>query len=494
MDHPFIFRPGTMDEEIFHSVVTHNEYRLPDTLQAEDIIVDIGAHIGSFCYAALRRGSEHVYGFEPVPGNYECAVRNLQAFGDYVHLYNKAIWRSDREGVKLRLTPSDNLANTAGGSVIWAHGQEEVSAVAFDDVLRDITADGRKRVKMLKIDCEGAEFPILLTSHMLQLIDHIYGEFHEMGGEYDNLVMHDHVRVPGFNRFTIVELTDVLQRSGFNVVSARYGESNFGFFFASREQNSGIAVMSPVQIDLGDSKVYSPYPSNGLSDTVVPPWEVAFQQRRVDVLKRLFRRYIPAGSRVLSAGSSIIDQIAGTSWSYRITRLDYNSQLRYQISPEHRGHNWMVAAIEKLPFADASFDALYASKVIEHVPDGDAALAEWRRVLRPGGTLIVTTPNRARLLNRINHTTTPVSYERLVEFTCDELSAMFERNGFEVLKREGIYLELLSCWRQRAPYVDPLTAAEPLRRHLLALKPLMLLGRPLPQFAFDMVFVGRKRA
>src|SRR5262245_45549865 len=102
VNHQFIFRPGTMDEEIFHSVVTYNEYRLPDTLQAEDIIVDIGAHIGSFCYAVLQRGARHVYGFEPEPGNYECAVRNLQAFGDHVHLYNEAIWRSDREGGKLR--------------------------------------------------------------------------------------------------------------------------------------------------------------------------------------------------------------------------------------------------------------------------------------------------------------------------------------------------------------------------------------------------------
>ena len=66
------------------------------------------------------------------------------------------------------------------------------------------------------------------------------------------------------------------------------------------------------------------------------------------------------------------------------------------------------------------------SEVIEHVPDGDATLAEWTRVLRPGGTLIVTTPNRERLLNRINHTTFPVSPEHLVEFSCGELTEMFE--------------------------------------------------------------------
>ncbi len=130
------------------------------------------------------------YGFEPSRENYECAVRNLQLFSDQVHLYQKAVWRSDRKEDRLQLAPSHNLANTAGGSVIWSHGEEEVSAVAFDDIICDITDNGKHHVRMLKIDCEGSEFPILLTSKMLHLIDIIHGEFHEIAGEYDTLTIH----------------------------------------------------------------------------------------------------------------------------------------------------------------------------------------------------------------------------------------------------------------------------------------------------------------
>ncbi len=47
-----------------------------------------------------------------------------------------------------------------------------------------------------------------------------------------------------------------------------------------------------------------------------------------------------------------------------------------------------------LPFADASFDRIIASEVMEHINDDTGALAELTRVLRPGGVLAVTIPAR----------------------------------------------------------------------------------------------------
>jgi SAM-dependent methyltransferase len=46
-----------------------------------------------------------------------------------------------------------------------------------------------------------------------------------------------------------------------------------------------------------------------------------------------------------------------------------------------------------LPFADASFDRVVASEVLEHIPDDARALGELTRVLRPGGTMAVTVPS-----------------------------------------------------------------------------------------------------
>jgi SAM-dependent methyltransferase len=54
-----------------------------------------------------------------------------------------------------------------------------------------------------------------------------------------------------------------------------------------------------------------------------------------------------------------------------------------------------------LPFPDATFDLVHMEEVIEHVVRPDRAMDEVRRVLEPGGHLILSTPNLACLPNRI---------------------------------------------------------------------------------------------
>ena len=53
-----------------------------------------------------------------------------------------------------------------------------VPAVGLDEILSKF-----ERVTLLKLDCEGSEFPILLTSRELARVDEIVGEVHEIGPE-----------------------------------------------------------------------------------------------------------------------------------------------------------------------------------------------------------------------------------------------------------------------------------------------------------------------
>lgn len=55
---------------------------------------------------------------------------------------------------------------------------------------------------------------------------------------------------------------------------------------------------------------------------------------------------------------------------------------------------------ERIPLGDHSVDVLYCSEVLEHMEDPVPFLAEWRRVLRPGGAVLVTTPNEPNVFQR----------------------------------------------------------------------------------------------
>jgi hypothetical protein len=104
--------------------------------------------------------------------------------------------------------------------------------VPFDEIVDTISDGGRRRIDLVKIDCEGAEFPILLSASLLDRIDRIVGEYHELRAD-----LPPHVRVGDCRAFTLDVLAATLERAGFSVsteqqATAQYGA--LGLFFADR--------------------------------------------------------------------------------------------------------------------------------------------------------------------------------------------------------------------------------------------------------------------
>jgi FkbM family methyltransferase len=257
VSHEWQFRRGTLDRMIFNGVVVLNEYRLPARFDPADIVIDVGAHIGSFAHAVVTRGGEHVYCIEPDRTNCGHARHNLEPYieNGSVRLIEGAVWRSDPNDDELRFdgyhpfprsfAGMEGVLNTGSGSVIWGVG-DPVEKIALDDVIDLATSHGERRVRLLKLDCEGAEWPALLTSRRLHLIDEIVGEFHEIGGPFleigedrpsSTAQMFHTDRVA---RFTIDELVRSLSEAGFHVTSCRHRRPDgalegLGLFFARRE-------------------------------------------------------------------------------------------------------------------------------------------------------------------------------------------------------------------------------------------------------------------
>ena len=106
----------------------------------------------------------------------------------------------------------------------------------------------------------------------------------------------------------------------------------------------------------------------------------------------------------LPEGASLLDAGAGEmQYKKFCTHLKYTSQdlAKYDGSGNAAGlqtGSWDTSAIDivsdicSMPVDDASFDAVLCSEVLEHLTDPLKALHELTRVLRPGGTLILTAP------------------------------------------------------------------------------------------------------
>jgi FkbM family methyltransferase len=218
-------RPGTVDRRVFRTVVMGNEYRLPARFGPQDVVLDVGAHTGSFACAVLRRGAGTVYCCEADEAAFRLLKENLEPYGVRARPVHGAVWKSDTQ------SPLLHFHKTAGmGSVADYDAGTAVPVVRFDELVEQIGRQHPLGIRLLKLDCAGSEWPILLTSSTLPRIDAICGEYHL--GEFPAVF-----QVPGHGCFTTALLQEHLQSQGFNVKIEHHDHNpRTGLFFAQNRR------------------------------------------------------------------------------------------------------------------------------------------------------------------------------------------------------------------------------------------------------------------
>lgn len=180
---------GQQDRDVIAEVIHGNGYRLDlrgDGGEAP-LVVDVGAHIGTFAKLFhARNPTAEIWCCEVCPENWDCLARNVRGEG----IGRVVCGAITYEQGDLVLLNSYKPGGTATGGSRVVEAEEVPSAQAFGHLYwcdrrvidkftleQIMTWAGRDWIDVLKLDCEGSEFSILEHGPM-ERVGFICGEYH----------------------------------------------------------------------------------------------------------------------------------------------------------------------------------------------------------------------------------------------------------------------------------------------------------------------------
>jgi 2-polyprenyl-3-methyl-5-hydroxy-6-metoxy-1,4-benzoquinol methylase len=178
---------------------------------------------------------------------------------------------------------------------------------------------------------------------------------------------------------------------------------------------------------------------------------------KLTMIDELIRPHLKAGSRLLEIGCGAGNLLlqATVRGSYPMA-LDLSMQaltfVRSRLADAKSGEEApsdfaCVQAIgESLPLAEESFDCILLSEVIEHLETPQISIREAVRVLRPGGRLLITTPNYRSFwplmewtIDRLNMAPRMAGEQHISRFHLVSLKKMLIDSGLEMEYAGSIY-------------------------------------------------------
>lgn len=187
------YKDGVIEKRgVFFKYVSTSVFEIFDANAYDNIdvygrdVVDIGANVGdSSIYFALK-GARKVVGVEPLPSVYARAIENvkLNHLEDKIFLINAAL--SSKSG-KIKVPCNTSTYRSGVFSTLRTKGECEIPIVTLSEVMKQINEP-----YLLKMDCEGCEFDVILNDY-----EHVK--------KFEKLIMEHHAKGTGIEYTKLVD-------------------------------------------------------------------------------------------------------------------------------------------------------------------------------------------------------------------------------------------------------------------------------------------------
>jgi FkbM family methyltransferase len=214
----YIIRPGSMDQAVLKEIWQKEIYNKFDVfVEADDTVVDIGAHIGVFSiYASKLSTTGRVFALEPFVNNYELLIKNKELNSlDNLSVFN--IGCSGKSGMQTLHISQDK--NTGGHSMHLKSQSMETIQIETIRLSEFCEKNNINKIDFLKMDCEGAEFEILESDEaVLKIVNKIAMECHP------------------YNKFTGDTIVSILQKYNFEVFHENQNQHSKQFMIYGKKK------------------------------------------------------------------------------------------------------------------------------------------------------------------------------------------------------------------------------------------------------------------
>jgi len=199
-------------------------------------------------------------------------------------------------------------------------------------------------------------------------------------------------------------------------------------------------------------------------------WKDRLEADRLNQKKRFFPgEILESVNKILKSGERLLDLGCGEGNLFEITKHKFNEGHGCDISEialkkaKKRGIYTICADLNvssHLPYQNESFDAIICVEVLDYIFNPSHLLCETKRILRPNGQMILTTPNfryfrnLAKLLLKgsFPHTTTDNFVwggGHIHYFTTKDLSTLFRKAGFNKMVFHINHKQFERSWKRR---------------------------------------------